>query len=129
MIQRLPKVGRSFSAGPESAQNRVAALLNLSRLTRARLRAKRALFFTGRENGLEMRALFFARDDRDFDVLETGFFQKLVQLHFAEAEPVIGIKFARLFETMAEQIENHEAAALSLKCDARAAMARSGWMA
>ena len=43
------------------------------------------LLQTGREDGLEMRALFFARDDGDFDVLEAGFFEPLVQLHFAEA--------------------------------------------
>ena len=31
-----------------------------------------------------MRALLFSRDDRDFDVLEAGGFEKLMELHFAE---------------------------------------------
>ena len=59
-----------------------------------------------------MRALFFARDDGDFDVAEAGLFEQLMQLHFAETEPVIGVKFARSFELVAEQIENDDAAAL-----------------
>ncbi len=42
---------------------------------------------------------------------ESRFFEPLVQLHFAEAEPVISVKFARLFEAMAEQVEHHDATA------------------
>ena len=72
---------------------------------------------------------FFPRDHRDFDVLEAGCFEKLVQLHFAEAEPVIGVKFARPLEAMAEQIENHDRGRPFSGCDARAAIARSGWIA
>ena len=71
------------------------------------------LLYPGGENRLEMRALFLARDDRDLDLLETGGFEKLVQLHFAKAKPVIGVKFAGAFETVAEQIEDHNAATLS----------------
>jgi hypothetical protein len=57
-----------------------------------------------------MRALFFARDNVDFDVAKAAFFQKLVQAHFAKAEPLIGIKFSRLFETMTEQVQHDDAA-------------------
>src|SRR5437588_11515687 len=46
-----------------------------------------------REYGLKIRALFFPRDHANIDVLEAGVFQKLVQLHFAETEPVISVKF------------------------------------
>jgi len=41
-----------------------------------------------------MRALFLARDDGHFDLFEPGGFKKLMELHFAEAEPVIGVKLA-----------------------------------
>ena len=47
--------------------------------------ARGPLLYPGRKNRLEMRALFFARDDGDFDFAEAAFFQPLVQLHFAEA--------------------------------------------
>ena len=66
-----------------------------------------------RKNGLEMRALFFPRDDRHLDVLEPGRFEKLVQLHFAEAEPVIGVKLAGPLEAVAEEIQNYDPSALS----------------
>jgi hypothetical protein len=48
-----------------------------------------------------MRALFLSRDDAHFDMPETAFFQKLVQLHLAESEPVICIEFTGLFEAVA----------------------------
>ena len=66
-----------------------------------------------REYGLKIRALFFPRDHANIDVLEAGVFQKLVQLHFAETEPVISVKFARPLEGMVQQIENHNAPILS----------------
>ena len=56
----------------------------------------------GGEYGLKIRTLFFSRDHANIDVFEAGVFQKLVQLHFAETEPVIQIKFARFLEAMAE---------------------------
>src|SRR5262249_61509482 len=58
-----------------------------------------------------MRGLFFPRDDADLDVPETAFFEELVQLNFAESEPVIRVKFARFFESMAQQIEDHQSPA------------------
>ena len=58
-----------------------------------------------------MRALRFARDDAHIDLLKASFFQKAMQLHFAEAEPVISIQLAGAFKLMAEQIENHETSA------------------
>ena len=70
-------------------------------------------FRPSREYGLKIRTLFFPRDDVNIDVLEAGVFQKLVQLHFAETEPVIGVKLARPLERMAQQIEDHDASVLS----------------
>jgi hypothetical protein len=58
-----------------------------------------------------MRALFFPRHNRDLDLFEPGGFEKLMKLHFAEAEPVVGVKLSGAFETVAEQIEDHDAAA------------------
>src|SRR6266576_1099365 len=63
----------------------------------------------GGEHGLKIGALFFPRDYADIDVLEAGVFEKLVQLHFTETEPVIGVKLARPLERMAQQIEDHDA--------------------
>src|SRR5581483_3005197 len=65
----------------------------------------------GCKHGLEMRALFFSRDYAHLNVPKSGFFQELMQLHFAEAQPVVGIKFARFFEAMTQQIENHKTTA------------------
>src|SRR5437660_8183643 len=56
-----------------------------------------------REQGLKIRTLFFPRDHADIDVLEADVFQKLVQLHFAETEPVISVEFARSLELYADQ--------------------------
>jgi hypothetical protein len=36
-----------------------------------------------------------------------------MELHFAETEPVIGVKLPRAFETVAEQIEDYETAAFA----------------
>src|SRR6267154_5383732 len=36
-----------------------------------------------------------------------------MELHFAEAEPMVGVKLARAFEAVAEQIEDDDAAALA----------------
>src|SRR5438270_9272884 len=66
-----------------------------------------------REYGLKIRTLFFPRNHANIDVLEAGVFQKLVQLHFAETEPVISVKLARPLEGMVQQIENHNAPILS----------------
>jgi len=71
------------------------------------------------KNRLEMRALFLARDDGDLDLLETGGFEKLMELHFAEAQPVIRVKLAGPLEAVAEQIEDHDAAALAQDCGGR----------
>src|SRR5687767_5046861 len=60
-----------------------------------------------------MGTLFFARNDGDLDVLETGRFEELMKLHFAEAEPMICVKLAGALETVAEQIENHDATAFT----------------
>src|SRR5437660_259227 len=73
--------------------------------------ACRSLHASGKD-GLEMRTLLFPRDDADFNLAKTAFFQKFVQTHLAEAEPVVGVKFARLFETMTEEIEHNDASIL-----------------
>ena len=70
------------------------------------------LFYPRRENSLKMRDLFFARDNVDFDIAKAAFFQKVVQAHFAEAEPLIGIKLSHLFETVSEQIQHDDAPVL-----------------
>ena len=48
-----------------------------------------------------------------------------MQLHFAEAEPVIGVKLAGALEAVAEQIQNYNPPALS-QIRYALAMARSG---
>src|SRR5690242_13202212 len=58
-----------------------------------------------------MRVLRLAGNDADLDVAETRFFQKLMQLHFAEPEPVICIQFASTFETVIQEIENRQSTA------------------
>ena len=55
-----------------------------------------------------MWTLFLARDDAYLDLAEIAFFQELVQLHFAKAEPVVCVEFARSFEAVAQKIENHQ---------------------
>ena len=54
-----------------------------------------------------MWTLFLARDDAYLDLAEIAFFQELVQLHFAKAEPVVRVEFAGSFEAVAQKIENH----------------------
>jgi len=55
-----------------------------------------------------MRALVFPGNNVDFNVSETASFQELMQLHFAESEPVICIQLASAFEPVTQQIENHQ---------------------
>ena len=69
------------------------------------------LLCSRRENGLEVRALLFPGNDADLNVSETAFFQELMQLHFAESEPVICIQFASAFESVTQKIENHQSTA------------------
>ena len=57
-----------------------------------------------------MWTLFLARDDAYLDLAEIAFFQELVQLHFAKAEPVVCVEFARSFEAVAHKIQNHQPA-------------------
>src|SRR6266850_7303116 len=72
-----------------------------------------ALFCTRGKNSLEMRTLFFPRNNRYFDVLKSGRFEKLVELHFAEAEPVIGVKLTGALEAVTEQIQDHDPSTLA----------------
>ena len=69
------------------------------------------LFYSRRKHGLKMRALFFLGNHADLDISESAFFQELMQLHFAESEPVICIQFASAFEPVTQKIENHESTA------------------
>ena len=73
--------------------------------------ASATLLNPGREHRLKMRALLFARNDADLDVPEPAFFQELMQLYFAESEPVICIQFPGAFEAVTQKIENHQSAA------------------
>jgi len=61
------------------------------------------------KNGLEMRTLLFPRHHPDVDVFEARLFEEIVELHFAEAEPVIEVKLAGFLKLMAEQIEDDHA--------------------
>src|SRR4029077_2427492 len=58
-----------------------------------------------------MGVLLFSGNDADLDLPKAAFLEELVQLHFAESKPVIRVKFTRLFESMAQKIENHKAPA------------------
>src|ERR1700693_3705789 len=58
------------------------------------------LFNCGRQDRLELRVLFLPRNDPDVDLFKPGVFEQAMQLHFAESEPAIGIKFSRLFESV-----------------------------
>src|SRR5450432_1741244 len=60
-----------------------------------------------------MGALLFPRNNRHLDIFESARFEKLVELHFAEAEPMIGVKLTCALEAMAEQIQDHDPSALS----------------
>src|ERR1700731_1341764 len=65
---------------------------------RRRCRGRPESLRSRRENGLKMRAVFFTRDHPDVDVFETGVFKQLMQFNFTEAEPMIGLQFARLLD-------------------------------
>src|ERR1035438_895270 len=69
------------------------------------------VLFPTRQNGLEMRRLFLARHDADFDFLEPGFVQPAVQITFRETGPAVAVKLARLPEIVLEQIENQNLSA------------------
>ena len=69
------------------------------------------LFVADRQQGLELRRFCFAVDDGGGDVAESGFFEQIHQLRFAEAEALVGIELARLFEAVPGQIQNGDAAA------------------
>ena len=62
------------------------------------LRSLEGLLQARGEDSLEVGALLFARDDGHLDTRKASFLEPLVQLHFAESEPEIGVEFARLFE-------------------------------
>ncbi len=64
-----------------------------------------------------MRTLLLPRHDRDFLFAKAGLLEPLMQLHLAEAEPLVGVKLARTLEAVAEQVQNDEPP--FLKCGAR----------
>src|SRR5437868_6102715 len=74
-------------------------------------KACRSLHSCGKDS-LKMRALLFPRYNADFNLAKICFFQEFVQTHLAEAEPMVGVKLARLFETMTEEIEHNDASIL-----------------
>ena len=58
-----------------------------------------------------MGGFVFAVDGGDVGGAESGFFQKVEELDVGEAEPDVGVEFAGLFEGMALQVEDNDAAA------------------
>lgn len=58
-----------------------------------------------------MRSFGFAVDERDLGIAEARFAKKIEDFHLREAEPDVGVKVARLFERMALEIEDDDAAA------------------
>ena len=73
-----------------------------------RVETSRALFCAtahllnrGREDGLEMRALHFPRNDSNIDFSKTGIFKQMQQMQFTESEPAIGVELARFFKAVA----------------------------
>src|SRR2546423_8852088 len=58
-----------------------------------------------------MRGLLFSRNHADFNLSEAAFFQELMQLHFAKAEPVVRVEFTSLFEAVTQQVENNQTTA------------------
>src|SRR5207248_3730371 len=88
----------------EAAHNKrlgIVAIIVQRRRYRHENEARRSLYACP-ENGLKMRTLLLARDDAHFDSPEAAFFQKLMQLHFAKSEPVVGIQVARSEEHTSE---------------------------
>src|SRR6476646_4508577 len=75
--------------------------------------AAKRLFHAGRKHRLEMRTLLFPGYHAHINILEPRVLQELVQLHFAEPEPVIGVQFPRSLKGMAQQIQDHDAPVLS----------------
>ena len=64
-----------------------------------------------RKQRLEVRRVFLAVHHRRFDILEPGLAQKSRALHFREAQPQIGVHFARFFVVVPQQIQHHDPAA------------------
>ena len=62
--------------------------------------------FPARQNGLEMRRLFFRSHDADFNFFETGGFEPAVQIAFGETQPAVAVKFTRFVKIMFQQIQN-----------------------
>src|SRR5947208_445914 len=58
-----------------------------------------------------MRSLLFPRYNAYFNLPEAASFKELMQLHFAEPQPMICIQFPGTFESMAQKIENRQPAA------------------
>ena len=59
-----------------------------------------------------MRTLLLPRHDPDFQFAKAGLLEPLMQLHLAEAEPLVGVKLTRTLEAVAEQVQNDEPPAL-----------------
>src|SRR3954447_23128762 len=63
----------------------------------------------GSEHRLKIRTLLLPRNDAHVDAFKSRIFEELMQLNFAETEPMVRIKLARALERMAQQIENRDA--------------------
>ncbi len=58
-----------------------------------------------------MGGFFFAVDDGDFYVFESGVAEEAAYFGFGEAEPDVGVHVAGFLIIVAEKIENYDAAA------------------
>ena len=65
----------------------------------------------GDEKSLELRGFRVFIDDCGFNAGEAGALQHGFELGFAEAEPLVGVELAGLFEAMFGEVEDDDAAA------------------
>jgi len=64
------------------------------------------LFLAARQDGFEVRRLFFAGNDANFNFLETGVFEPVVQIAFGNTQPTVAVKFVCAVKIMFHQIQN-----------------------
>lgn len=64
-----------------------------------------------REDGLQVGGFLFAVDGGDVGGAEAGLLEEVQKLDLGEAEPDVGVEFAGLFEGMALEVEDDDAAA------------------
>src|SRR5262245_48857748 len=68
------------------------------------------LLLPAREQGFEMRRLFFAGDHTDFDFFETGRFEPLVQITFGKTQPAVAVELVSTVKFVLQQVKDHDLA-------------------